>query len=117
MQSIEKPATKFLTKKELSAVDYFMQDVEKTLENWGDFQIKKAYQIAGLEIDMVIIQNEKTYCIDLVGYPGEFEYAIPLHRWKLLSRLGIRVFALPYSLWSLERRKCEQALKHFLEIH
>jgi hypothetical protein len=117
LQSIEKPAFKIEETTTWPALDYFMEDVEATLKKWGVDDVKKAYHIAGLEIDMVVVYDDETYCIDLVGYPGDFEYAIPLHRWKLLSRLGIRVFALPYSLWNLEREQCEEALQHFLEIN
>lgn len=116
LESIEKPILKRVEKSELSGLDSFMEEVEDQLKQWNISQVKKAYHIAGLEIDMVVIHDGKTYCIDLVGYPGDFEYAIPLHRWKLLSRLGIRVFALPFSLWSLERNQCEQALRQFLDI-
>jgi len=116
LQSIAKSRLVKEEQTNLNSLDLFMEEVEETLKNWGLEQIKKAYSIAGLEIDMVIVHQGKTYCIDLVGYPGEFEYAIPLHRWKLLARLGRNVFALPYSLWHLEREECESALREFLEI-
>lgn len=114
LQSVQTPTINLEEKKDHLGFDVFMKEVEKTLHQWKITTVKKAYHIAGLEIDMVVVHNHKTYCIDLVGYPGDFEYAIPLNRWKLLSRLGIRVFALPFGLWETERKKCEQALRKFL---
>ncbi len=96
------------------AHDDFMKEVTEVIKSWKLNKIFHAHHIAGLEIDLVIIRKEKTYCIDLIGYPGDHEGAIPLHKWKMLSRVGLRIFALPYSYWVLEREKCLRGMRNFL---
>ncbi|MEO0726861.1 MAG: hypothetical protein AAFZ63_20120, partial [Bacteroidota bacterium] len=72
------------------------------------------YHIAGLEIDLVFVHDGRTYCIDLIGYPGPYEAAIPNNRWKMLSRLHLHPFSLPYSHWLFRREETEAALRQFI---
>lgn len=102
---------------DLSPKDDFMNEVLETLYSWGISKIHQAYHIAGLDIDLVVVRTQKTYCIDLVGYPGIYEEALPLHQMKMLSRVGLKIFALPYSHWILEKERCLKSLKKFLNFN
>lgn len=97
--------------------DNFMEEIILALQKWNISSIYKNYLIAGVEIDLVIVYKEQTYCIDLVGYPGYYENALPIARWKMLDRVGLKSFALSYSYWAFERERCLAALAGFLDIN
>jgi len=95
--------------------DNFMNEVIRVLKEWKIEEIFPNYSIAGIEVDLVIIYKEKTFCIDLVGYPGDFEDSWPINRIKLMSRIGIYTFTLPYTAWYTDQERTTKALKKFLE--
>ena len=84
-------------------IDNFMEEVVALLEKWKVDQIYKAYPIGGIEIDIVVVHKGKTYCIDLIGYPGEYEKSFPIEQWKMLNRMNVKTFSLPYSSWHIHR--------------
>ncbi|MTI31399.1 AAA domain-containing protein [Xanthovirga aplysinae] len=94
--------------------DRFLEEVIDILEKWKMGKYWKAYPIAGLTIDLLLKYKEHYLGIDLVGYPGEFEGAFGIERFRILQRAGIRVFPLPYSDWYFERDKTTKALKAFI---
>ncbi|GEM_PF-6533966 len=61
------------------------------------------------------IYCNQTYCIDLIGFPGVFEEALSLERWRMLERVGLRIFYLPFSKWHYDRALCERTILNFLE--
>jgi len=95
-------------------IDPFLEEVVAVLKKWKVDQIHKAYPIAGIEIDIVVVHQKKTYCIDLVGYPGAFEERFPLERWKMLERIHVKTFTLPYSSWYVNRVNTRNALRKWL---
>lgn len=99
-----------------SSLDSFMSEVMSFLQKEEGVTLLENYPIAGLEIDLVVINQGQTYCIDLVGYPGGYEQALPLERWKMLDRLGLPSFTLPYSQWILQMDVSQQALREFLRL-
>ncbi len=94
--------------------DEFMEEVVSLLKKWKVDHIYKSYPIAGKEIDIVVIHEEKTYCIDLIGYPGDYAEAVPLNQWHMLGRIGIPIFSLPYSSWHITDRYTRAALRKFI---
>jgi len=96
-------------------MDVFMAEVLHFLERKGIHLSFTNYPIAGMEIDLVLVYQGQTYCIDLIGYPGTFQSSAPIERWKMLDRIGVCSFTLPYSQWHFHRVKCEQALLQFLD--
>jgi len=94
--------------------DGFLEEVVKVLKKWGVNQIYKSYPVAGMIVDIVVIHNEITYCIDLVGFPGEYGNIFPIDRWRQLKRVGVKTFSLPYSSWYIDQSKSKKALKKFL---
>jgi len=95
--------------------DDFLEEVLENIRSFGIEDIHIAFPIAGTEIDIVVVNNGKTYCVDLIGYPGEFEEALPIERWRMLERVGLSTFTLPYSAWYFDKEKCTKALQAFLE--
>ncbi len=97
-----------------SEEDEFMKDVISTLKLWKVQEIFPNYTIAGIEVDLVVVHQDKSFCIDLVGYPGDFEDIWPVNRIKLMSRIGIPTFTLPYTAWYTGKKGAKTALKNFL---
>ncbi len=94
--------------------DEFITEVISVLKEWNITKIFPNYSIAGIEVDIVVVYHEKTFCIDLVGYPGDFEDSWPVNRIKLMSRIGIQTFTLPYTAWCTDKAKTTDALFYFL---
>lgn len=95
--------------------DEFMQDVFNRIRSLPHDQLFQHYHISGLDIDIVLVKDGKTFCIDLVGYPGNYASAFPLERIKMLNRMDIAVFSLPYMLWTTDQGRCMAAIKFFFE--
>ncbi len=89
-------------------------DVVKNLKRWKVDKIHKSYPIAGMEIDIVVVHKEKTYCIDLVGYPGEYTNVFPIEQYKMLDRMGVKTFTLSYSSWYFELTRSRNLLRRFI---
>lgn len=96
--------------------DAFLQEVVQQLSKWKIEELYYSYPIAGLEIDLLVVREGQSYCIDLVGYPGSFEDTLPVDRRLMLERVGLRTFTLPYSQWQLAPQESRQALRYFLNI-
>lgn len=113
---INKQSNKYVNTQSIPPEDHFMNEVISLLKDWGIATVYKNYLIAGVEIDLVVVLEGRTYCIDLVGYPGYYERALPISRWKMLDRVGLKTFAMPFSHWQFEREVCSKALADFLGI-
>ena len=92
-----------------------MTEVISLLKKWKIKEIFTNYSIAGIEVDLVVIHQEKTFCIDLVGYPGDFEDSWPVNRIKIMSRIGIHTFTLPFTSWYTNKKRTKEALREFLD--
>ena len=98
-----------------TASDAFAQAVTKYLQALGITDIRHQTTVAGFPVDLLIEYRDKRYGIDLVGYPGDNGSAFTLERYRMLSRIGIGTFVLPYTKWMIEPHICQQELKIFLD--
>ncbi len=114
MEFLAKRSTPLLHGK--APLDAFMSEVITFLKRRGVGHLMSHYPIAGMDIDLIVVHQGKTYCIDLVGHPGTYQKAMPLARWNMLERVGLRGFMLPYRLWHSDRAGCEAALDMFLGL-
>ena len=94
----------------------FLKEVLTIVQSIEPDEILIAFPIAGIEIDIVVLKNQQTYCIDLIGFPGVFEEALSLERWRMLERVGLRIFYLPFSQWHYDKQLCKSALENFLSV-
>lgn len=76
---------------------------------------KIAYSTAGISIDLVAILADKIIGFDLLGYPGPFENAISLNKYKILQRANIKLIPIAYSAWTYQNKICKNAIKTALE--
>jgi len=95
--------------------DTFLEEIIEEIRSFGIEEWHVAFPIAGTEIDLVVVHEGKTFCIDLIGFPGEFETALPIERWRMLERVGLSTFTLPFSAWYFDKEKCVAALQDFLK--
>ncbi len=93
------------------AVEKFQKEVIQVLEDIDIEEVLPGYELAGFEIDILCVHKNKTFAIDLIGYPGPFRKSFTLNGYKTLFRIGVHVLVLPYSLWELQRESCITMLK------
>ncbi len=98
----------------LSEHDRFSEEVESTLKNWNVSRILLSHAVSGVYVDLVVVNNGKSYCIDLIGYPGEYASMLDPDQINMLDRMGHPIFLLPYSEWHLNREKTIDSLHAFL---
>lgn len=95
--------------------DRFLIDVETTLRDRG-CEVLTGYKIAGGLMDLVVSRDGRTCGIDLVGYPGTYEAAFPLERYKMFHRAGLLIIPLTYSGWTAQRDRCLRAVEDALTL-
>ena len=88
----------------------FADEVETELKllNYHCF---RSYPIAGIDIDIVVQSKHKTMGINLIGFPGIYENAFTLERYKILSRAGVPIIPIPYLTWKYDRPKCVEIIQ------
>lgn len=94
--------------------DEFMQEVVSELKGMKIDKLLLHHQVAGLDLDIVLVHQQKTKTIDLVGFPGTYEGAYHLEHYRLLSRIGVEVFPISYSEWTFNRAEAIQRLREFV---
>ncbi|MCF6366683.1 MAG: AAA domain-containing protein [Bacteroidales bacterium] len=85
--------------------DKFIEEVTEELHKQG-LKTWKAFPVAGLKIDIIVKIKDTTYGIDLIGYPGEFEGAFTIERYKMLQRAGLKTIPLSYTRWVSDKQNC-----------
>ncbi|SFB84912.1 Superfamily I DNA and/or RNA helicase [Zunongwangia mangrovi] len=95
--------------------DSFQREVVSFLEKKDFKKIECGYPVAGCILDILITNGSKNYFIDLIGYPGSFEKAFSLERYKTLARIGIRCFPLHYSFWKRKPHIAQRSLLSFVK--
>lgn len=93
--------------------DGFVNEVREALRKY-EFEVKPGYEVADLSLDLAIVYKGEIIGVDLIGYPGMFEEGLSLSAYKVLHRVGVRTFPMPYSFWKLDPQHCEKALLDFI---
>ncbi|MEO1050331.1 MAG: AAA domain-containing protein [Bacteroidota bacterium] len=94
--------------------DDFLKEVIEEIEEAG-IEHWVSYHIGGLEVDVMMHHKNAAFALDLIGYPGEYQDAFSIDRYKMLQRVGIDVFPLPYTLWVNSRTKCMESIKDLIK--
>lgn len=90
--------------------DDFSKEVCEYLEKLH-CNIHLAYDIAGLFLDILVEYDGNYLGIDLIGFPGDFEEAFSIERYKILNRVGIEIFPISYISWKYQREELERRLQ------
>ncbi|MDG5490563.1 DEAD/DEAH box helicase [Psychroserpens sp. SPM9] len=94
--------------------DEFVMNVSSFLLDQGIEAVHKAIIVSGVVIDLVVVQNGHYYCIDLIGYPGDFEAQFSLEHLRILNRMNTQLFFLTYSSWYLNQESAQKDLVKFI---
>jgi len=108
-----KPLRKSAESTALRPSDRFLLEVMQELERRG-CQTWPAYSIAGIAMDLVAVRDGQSCAIDLIGFPGDFEAAFSVDRYKMFHRAGLRMVPVPYSRWLGEPQACVAAIERGL---
>lgn len=95
--------------------DEFLDDVSEFLKASGFEIVHQSMTVSGVLIDLVVVHNNNYFCIDLIGYPGDFEAQFSLEQLRILNRLETPLFFLTYSSWHLEEKQTKRELLGFIE--
>ena len=63
------------------------------------------HHLAGMTVDILFEHNNHYYAIDLIGFPGDEKEAFTIERYKVLNRVGIKVFPLSFLTWNFDKNK------------
>lgn len=108
--------TKFETEKnEETFTDIFQEEVKETLIKQGIKDIKLGFPIAGSNLDLLLTHNKKHYFIDLIGYPGAYQEAFSMERYRTLARTGIASIPLHYSFWQKNKMEAVKKIISYLD--
>lgn len=100
---------------EEQAHDDFLHEIQHILEQQS-MEYWTYYSIAGVPMDLLVKSERGLKGIDLIGYPGVYQDALSVERFKILGRAGIPVFPLAYTFWKFRQEECERELKLFLGV-
>jgi hypothetical protein len=92
-----------------SVRDRFAEEVAAALEA-GGLKTRTAYPVAGLTLDLVAYREGAACGVDLLGYPGHFEAALPFERYRMLARAALPVVPVSYVRWRLAPGACLAAV-------
>jgi hypothetical protein len=95
--------------------DGFQQEIIEYLIKRGFDKIYTSFTVCGVQIDLTVVHNGKHYCIDLIGYPGEFVAQFSARNIEILNRMNVPVYFIPYSSWVLNQKQTKQDLLSFLK--
>lgn len=94
--------------------DEFVTQVSEFLVEVGLKIVHKAITVSGVVIDLVVVHEDQYYCIDLIGYPGDFEAQFSLDHLRILNRMNTPIFFMTYSSWYLDEERIKKDLVKFI---
>lgn len=106
---------KRIEKIEESSYDKFLEEVKQAVIKLNTEKVFVNKMICGVNLDLVVIQENQTLGIDLIGFPGEYINQLTINELMSLERAKIDVFLLPYSTWYFNNELCLRSLKEFIE--
>jgi len=98
-----------------SVYDLFVKHVSDFLNESGLEIVYQSIIVSGVQIDLVVVNDNKYYCIDVIGYPGDYEEQFNLEQLRILNRMDTPIFFLTYSSWYLEKEKVKKDLIKFIQ--
>lgn len=61
------------------------------------------YAIAGIEMDIVFVEEGNALAIDLVGFPGEEGTAFSVEHYKIFERAGLKIHPVCFNSWRMDK--------------
>ena len=94
--------------------DAFLLEITSFLNQSGYSETLSSFTVSGVQIDLTVVHNQQFYCIDLIGYPGDFEAQFSARNIEILNRMNVPVYFIPYSSWFLNKKQSQKDLLEFL---
>ncbi|NWK54773.1 ATP-binding protein [Verrucomicrobiaceae bacterium N1E253] len=95
-------SVKKVTAPQQAEPDAFTLEVLGELERRG-IEVLPMRHVAGVGIDLVLVDGERVMGLDLIGFPGSSFEAVDRHKGKILRRAGFRLFPLGYAEWKSQK--------------
>lgn len=86
------------TGKSLKVSQKYTSELDEALSKLG-LKVFHGAPIAGFPVDIVCTKGEFCFGIDIIGFPGDFESAIALERYKVLHRAGMKIVPVSLLEW------------------
>ena len=99
-------------------IDNFATEVHEELIQLGieEADIIVNYPLAGYVMDILLTYNQRTVCIDLVGYPGALEKTFSIDQYKTLFRTKVPIITIPYAYWLFNKKACLEHISKKVRI-
>lgn len=94
--------------------DSFLAEVSEYLMGRGYKKIYYSHNVSGVAVDLTVVHKDRFYCIDLIGYPGEFELQFTPRNIEMLNRMKTPVHFVTYSSWVLDEKTTKRDILKFL---
>ena len=113
LEHINHPNKKQDTRPEALIKNTSYQEIQTFLkeQNWPFYM---NHYLAGMTIDILFKYNDIYFAIDLIGFPGDEKEAFTMERYKILTRVGVKVFPLSFLTWSFNKTDVITKLKTFV---
>ncbi|MEP1307220.1 MAG: DEAD/DEAH box helicase [Balneola sp.] len=95
--------------------DDFQQEIIQYLKKHGYNEVYTSFTVCGVQVDLTVVQDGQHYCIDLIGYPGEFVAQFSTRNIEILNRMNVPVYFIPYSSWVLNQKQTKKDFLNFLK--
>lgn len=98
--------------------DNFATEVYEELIQLGivETDIIINYPLGGYVMDILLTYNQRTICMDLVGYPGALEKTFSIHQYRTLFRTKIPIITIPYAYWLHHKEVCLEYISKKIRI-
>ncbi len=94
--------------------DEFLNEVIGFLKGTSFEKVYSDISISGVQVDLTVVRDGTYYCIDLIGYPGNFAAQFSARNIEILNRMKTPVYFIPYSCWVLNKDQTKRELLRFL---
>ncbi|MDH5180138.1 MAG: DNA2/NAM7 family helicase [Gammaproteobacteria bacterium] len=88
-----------------------IQEFAHTFSGKG-YTVLLNYAIAGIEMDLVLIDEGSTLAVDLVGFPGEEGDPLSVEHYRVFERAGLAIHPVCYMSWCLDRQGVIQGVSN-----
>ena len=93
--------------------DIFQKEIIQALTEYNDLDIYSGYPMAGMELDLLVRKNGAYFFIDLIGYPGKYQEAFSIERYRVLARIGIQIIPINWNYWKNNSKSIKELLNKY----
>ena len=68
-----------------------------------NYTILQNHPIAGITMDLILLNGSSVIAVDLIGFPGEYEDALHIEHYKIFERAGLDIFPITFAAWQFDR--------------